>query len=64
MADRRNMEVPHEDHEWQGEQAWPDSPELHRDAILQPPPPQIKPAAEVAERAREADHEADTEAGE
>ena len=26
LADRRSMEVPHEDHEWQGEQAWPDQP--------------------------------------
>ena len=58
LADRRSMEVPHEDHEWQGEQAWPDSPGRHRDAILQPPPPQIKPAAEVAERAQELDREA------
>ena len=58
LADRRSMEVPHEDHEWQGEQAWPASPGRHRDAILQPPPPQIKPAAEVAERAREMDTEA------
>jgi conjugative relaxase-like TrwC/TraI family protein len=58
LADRRSLEVPDEDHEWQGQQAWPDSPALHRDAILQPPPPQIKPAAEVAECAREADVEA------
>ena len=59
IANRRSMEVPHdEDHEWQGQQAWPGSPALHRDAILQPPPPQIKPAAEVAERVREADVEA------
>jgi hypothetical protein len=59
LADRRSMEMPHEeDHEWQGKQAWPDSPGLHRDAILQPPPPQIQPAAEVAERAAERDREA------
>ena len=59
IASRRSMEVPHkEDHEWQGQQAWPDSMTLTRDAILQPPPPQIQPAAEVAERAREADREA------
>ena len=60
IASRRSMEVPDEDHEWQGYQAWPDSMTLHRDAILQPPPPQIPPSAEVAERAGEID----TEAGE
>ena len=65
LADRRSMEMPHEeDHEWQGSQAWPVSPGLHRDAILQPPPPQITPAAEVAERAAELDREAGIEAGE
>jgi len=58
IANRRSMEVPHEDHEWQGQQAWPDSMTLHRDAVLQPPPPQIPPAAEVAERAAEIDREA------
>ena len=59
IANRRSMEVPHEeDHEWQGQQAWPDSMTLHRDAVLQPPPPQIQPAAEVAERAAEIDREA------
>ena len=31
---------------------------LQRDAILQPPKPEIKPAAEVAERAAEIDREA------
>ena len=59
IANRRSMEVPHEeDHEWQGYQAWPDSMSPHRDAILQPPPLQIQPAAEVAERAAEIDREA------
>ena len=59
IANRRSMEVPHEeDHEWQGYQAWPDSMSPHRDAILQPPPVQIQPAAEVAERAAEIDREA------
>ena len=58
IADRRSMEVPDEDHEWQGQQAWADSPAQHRDAILQPPPPEIPAAAEVAERAAEADAEA------
>ena len=59
IANRRSMEVPHEeDHEWQGQQAWPGSMSLNRDAILQPPPPQIPPAPEVAERAAEIDREA------
>ena len=58
IADRRSLEVPDEDHEWQGQQAWPDSMSLTRDAILQPPPPQIPPAVEVAERAAEIDREA------
>ena len=58
IASRRSLEVPDEDHEWQGQQAWPGTATLHRDAILQPPPLQIPPAAEVAERAAEIDREA------
>ena len=58
IADRQSQRIPHEDHEWQGEAAWPGSPVLHRDAVLQPSPPEIKPAAEVAERAAEIDREA------
>ena len=59
LADRRSMEMPHEeDHEWEGSRAWPEGPGLYRDAILQPPPPQMPPAADVAERAREMDREA------
>ena len=58
MADRRSMQVPDEDHEWQSQPAWADGPEQHRDAILQPPPPEIPVAAEVAERAAEIDAEA------
>ena len=59
IASRRSLEVPHEeDHEWQGYQAWGQPSPMYRDAILQPPPPQIPPAAEVAERAAEIDREA------
>jgi len=59
IANRRSMEVPHEeDHEWQGQPAWAGGLAQHRDAILQPPPPEIPPAAEVAERAAEIDREA------
>ena len=39
-------------------QAWGEPAPTHRDAILQPPPPQIPPAAEVAERAADIDAEA------
>jgi len=59
IANRRSMEVPHEeDHEWQGRQAWGQPAPMYRDAVLQPPPPQIPPATEVAERAAEIDREA------
>ena len=59
IASRRSLEVPHEeDHEWQGYQAWGQSSPMYRDAVLQPPPPEIKPAAEVADRAAEIDYEA------
>ena len=59
IASRRSLEVPHEeDHEWQGYQAWGQPSPMYRDAVLQPPPPEIKPAAEVADRAAEIDYEA------
>ena len=58
IADRRSMEIPDEDHEWQGQPAWGTGADQHRDAILQPPPPQIPPAAEVAERQADIDAEA------
>jgi conjugative relaxase-like TrwC/TraI family protein len=58
IADRRSMKVPDEDPELPGRHAWPASMTLTRDAILQPPPPQIPPAAEVAERAAQMDREA------
>ena len=51
----RGMRVPNaEDHEMEDEgDAWPELVALERDAILQPPKPVIKPAAQVAEMARE-----------
>jgi conjugative relaxase-like TrwC/TraI family protein len=58
IADRLSMKMPDEDHEWGGQQAWPASMTLNRDAILQPPAPQIPPAAEVAEQAAQMDREA------
>jgi len=60
------LRVPNEDHEWEdlGE-AWPDELRRERDAILQPPKPEIRPSEPVAERARELAGEAhgDWEAG-
>ena len=58
IEELRSMEIPAEDHEWQGQQAWPEAAALQRDAILQPPKPEIRPAADVAERAAEIDREA------
>ena len=50
----RGLRVPSEDHEWEdvGE-AWPDELRRERDAIIQPPKPEIRPAEPVAERAAE-----------
>jgi hypothetical protein len=57
LEERQGLRVPNEDHEWEDEgEAWPDAVRLQRDAIIQPPKPEIRPAAEVAERAREAAH--------
>ena len=66
LEERRGLRVPNEDHEWEDEgEAWPDAIRLERDAIIQPPKPEIRPAAEVAERARElAGTGGDREAGE
>ena len=66
LEERRGLRVPNEDHEWEDEgEAWPDAVRLERDAIIQPPKPEIRPAAEVAERAREMSGAgADREAGE
>jgi hypothetical protein len=55
LEERQGLRVPSEDHEWEDQgEAWPDVVRLERDAIIQPPKPEIRPAAEVAERAREA----------
>ena len=63
----RGLRVPNEDHEWEdlGE-AWPDELRRERDAIIQPPKPEIRPAEPVAERAAEmaGTHHAGPEAGE
>jgi conjugative relaxase-like TrwC/TraI family protein len=50
----RGLAVPNEDHEWEpvGE-AWPDELRRERDAVLQPPKPEIKPAEPVAQMVAE-----------
>jgi len=62
----KGLRVPSEDPEWEDEgEAWPGQLRRERDAILQPPPPEIKPAEPVAARAAEMAGEAhgDREAG-
>jgi hypothetical protein len=63
---RVGVMVPHEDPDYEplGE-AWPTRQMFGRDAVLQPPKPEIRPAEGVLEAyaAREAEHEAGLEAG-
>jgi anaerobic selenocysteine-containing dehydrogenase len=63
LADRQSLMIPAEDPDY-GDlgQAFPTWTGSSREAILQPPKPQIRPPARVLERA--ADREADIEAGE
>jgi hypothetical protein len=52
IDERRGLVVPSEDHEWQDEGlAWPAEARRERDAVIQPPKPEIKPAAPVAQAA-------------
>jgi len=52
LDERKGVRVPSEDPDYQDEgEAWPAWTERDRDAILQPPRPQMKPAPAVAERA-------------
>jgi AAA domain/TrwC relaxase len=63
VAQRVTERVPDEDHEWQDEGlAWPRLVAAERDAVLQPPQPEIRPAAAVAERAQALER-AELEAG-
>ena len=61
LADRQNMTVPAEDPQY-GDlgQAFPPWPRSARDAILQPPKPEIRPSEQVLERS--ADRDVDWEA--
>jgi hypothetical protein len=63
LADPQSLMIPAEDPDY-GDlgQAFPTWTGCSREAILQPPKPQIRPPARVLERA--ADREADIEAGE
>jgi conjugative relaxase-like TrwC/TraI family protein len=48
LAQRQNVEVPSEDHEYGSDEiAWPERAQVERDQVLQPPRPLIKPAPEV-----------------
>jgi hypothetical protein len=61
LDERQGVRVPHEDPDYQDEgEAWPTWAERDRDAILQPPKPEMRPAPEL-EHAAEA--RADAEAG-
>jgi len=52
LDERKGVRVPSEDPDCQDEgEAWPAWTERDRDAILQPPRPQMQPAPAVAERA-------------
>ena len=63
LDERKAVRVPADDHEMQDEgEAWPALRPRERDAILQPPPPEIPASPRVIQRARERD--ADREAGE
>jgi len=55
LDERKGVRVPSQDpaYEDQGE-AWPAWADRDRDAILQPPKPQMQPAPAVAERAAQA----------
>jgi len=54
LDELKSVRVPGEDHEWEDEgQAWPGQLARQREAILQPPKPEIRPAEQVAELARE-----------
>ena len=61
LADRQNLTIPAEDPRY-GDlgQAFPPWPGRGKDAILQPPKPEIRPSPQVFERA--ADRDADWEA--
>jgi hypothetical protein len=61
LADRQNLKIPSEDpHYGDLGQAFPSWPRPSRDAILQPPKPEIRPSLQVLERA--ADRDSDWEA--
>lgn len=65
IAARETERVPAEDHEWEDESlAWPRMVAAERDAILQSPQPEIRPAPQIeTERVPEPEPEPELEAG-
>jgi hypothetical protein len=58
IDERKGMRIPNQDPDYQDEgEAWPAWPVPERDAILQPPKPEMRPAAGVLERLAEAQPE-------
>ena len=52
LDERKAVRIPSPDPDYEDEgEAWPAWTDRDRDAILQPPKPQMQPAPEVAERA-------------
>jgi len=62
LDERKGVRVPSEDPDYQDEgEAWPSWAERDRDAILQPPKPQMQPALALAEKALQAQPERQAE---
>ena len=54
LGERQSLRVPAEDPDYEDEgEAWPTWISRERDAILQPPKPEMRPAQQVVERAQE-----------
>jgi hypothetical protein len=54
LNERRSVMVPAEDHEWEDEgEAWPQVVRVDRNAILQPPKPEIRPVPQLTGRTAE-----------
>jgi len=64
FADRQSVTIPHEDPDYEDiGPAFPAWTGPDRDAILQPPKPENRPAARVLERVRAGEREAESETG-
>jgi hypothetical protein len=61
LAQRQSLRIPAEDPDYENHgPAFPAWPALHRDAILQPPKPQMQPSGRILQRS--ADRDRDMEA--